>query len=161
MKKQGIFTGITLIGLGAYFLINQLQLPLLSAFQGWPTLFVIFGIALLGQAYSAREYQHIFPGTILFGFGLHFLLIQLSKRWPNNVGMFFFIIAVAFLLSSRKMKSGFIQSLFFFALACIILFSERWSRLFHVVENGITFLWNFWPIGLIISGIYILLIKRK
>jgi hypothetical protein len=161
MKKNGIFSGITLIGLGVYLLIGQLHLPFLRIVQGWPTLLMILGIALLGQAYYAREYQHIFPGMILFGFGLHFLLIQLSKSWPNNIGMLFFIIAVAFLLSSRKMKSGFIQSLLFFALACIVLFSERLSHLFHFFEASITVIWNFWPMILIVFGIYILFLKRK
>ncbi|MBB5324596.1 hypothetical protein HNQ34_001693 [Anoxybacillus tepidamans] len=161
MKKHGIFSGIVLIGLGIYFLSAQLPLPFLKLFQGWPTLLVIFGAALLGQAYSGREYQHIFPGVLLFGFGLHFLLIQSLKSWPNKTGMLFLIVALAFLLSSRKMKSGFVQSLLFFVLAFVMLFSDRFNYFFHIIETSISFVWKFWPLVFIIFGIYILFVKKK
>ncbi|BDG46275.1 MULTISPECIES: DUF5668 domain-containing protein [Parageobacillus] len=161
MKKQTTFSGIILVGLGVYFLANQLHLPPLRFFQDWPALLIVFGTALIAQAYSAREYQHIFPGIVLFGFGLHFLLASWFKRWPNHVGVFFLIIAIAFFFSSRKTKNGLGQSIFFLALAFILLFSERFSHLFHIVETSISSVWKFWPFGLIIVGIYILLIKRK
>jgi hypothetical protein len=161
MKKQATFSGIIFVGLGAYFLANQLHLPLVHLFRDWPALLIILGIAFIGQAYSAREYQHIFPGIVLFGFGLHILLTQWFKSWPNHIGMFFLIIAIAFFISSRKIKSGLGQSIFFLALAFITLFSERFQHLFHIVETRISSVWKFWPFGLIISGIYILLIKRK
>ncbi|ALF11702.1 LiaI-LiaF-like domain-containing protein [Parageobacillus thermoglucosidasius] len=161
MKKQTTFSGIVLVGLGVYFLANQLHLPLLRLFQDWPALLVIFGIAFIAQAYSAREYQYIFPGIVLFGFGLHFFLASWFQRWPNHVGMFFLIIAIAFFFSSRKTKTGLGQSIFFFAFAFILMFSERFSHLFHIVETGISSVWKFWPFGLIIVGVYILWRKRK
>lgn len=150
-----------MVGLGLYFLESQLSLPFLKIFQGWPSLFVIFGAALLGQAYSAREYQHIFSGIVLFGFGIHFLLIQLWKSWPNETGVLFFIVALAFLLSSRKMKTGLMQSLLFFALAFVMLFSERFAHVFHIIETSISFIWKFWPLTFILLGVYILFAKKK
>jgi hypothetical protein len=161
MKKNATFSGIILVGLGVYFLANQLHSPLLHLFQDWPALLIIFGAALIGQAYSAREYQHLFPGIILFGFGLHFLFAHWFKQWPNHIGVFFFIIAIAFFISSRKVKSGLGQSIFFLALAFIMLFSEQFQPLFHIVETSISLTWKLWPLGLILFGIYILLVKRR
>ncbi|WP_027409493.1 LiaF transmembrane domain-containing protein [Anoxybacteroides tepidamans] len=161
MKKNGIFSGIVLIGLGIYFLSSQAPFPFLRLFQGWPALLVIFGIALLAQAYYAREYQHVFPGVMLFGFGLHFILVQLSKSWPNKTGTLFFIVAAAFFLSARKMKAGFIQGLLFLILACIMLFSDRFNHLFLIIQTSISSVWQFWPLLFIIVGIYILFAKKK
>ncbi|MCL6587617.1 MAG: DUF5668 domain-containing protein [Anoxybacillus sp.] len=161
MKKNGMFSGIVLIGLGLYFFASQFSLPFLKFFQGWPALFVIFGVALLGQAYSAREYQHIFSGIVLFGFGIHFLLVQLWKSWPNEMGVLFFIVALAFLLSSRKMKTGLMQGMLFFALSFVMLFSERFTPAFHMIETSISFLWKFWPLAFILFGVYILWTKKK
>jgi Domain of unknown function (DUF5668) len=161
MKKHATFSGIILVGLGVYFLVNQLHSSFSHLFQDWPALLMIFGAALIGQAYSAREYQHLFPGILLFGFGLHILFVHWFKQWPNHIGVFFFIIAIAFFISSRKVKSGLGQSIFFLALAFIMLFSEQFQPLFYIVETGIASIWKFWPLGLILAGIYILLVKRK
>jgi hypothetical protein len=161
MKKQGIFSGIILIGFGLYFLIEQLNMPFLRSFQNWPTLLIIVGLALLGQAYYAKEYQHIFSGIILFGFGLHFHFLHYLKVWPNNIGVFLFIIAIAMLLSSQKMKAGFVHGLLFLILSCVLLFYHRLNEWFNFVESGISILWKFWPVGLIIAGIYLLFIKKR
>ncbi|ANB56036.1 putative membrane protein [Anoxybacillus sp. B7M1] len=161
MKKHGIFSGIVLVGLGIYFLGGQLQLAFLKVFQGWPALLVIFGMALLGQAYYAREYQHIFPGTVLLGFGLHFLLSQLLPIWPKHIGVLFLITSLAFFLSARKTKTGFVQSLLFFILACFMLFSDRFSDFFLLFQTSISSIWRFWPLLLILFGLYILFVKKK
>jgi hypothetical protein len=161
MKKHGIFSGILLVGFGLYFLSEQLNLPFLRSFQSWPTLLIIVGLALLGQAYYAREYQQIFSGTILFGFGLHFHFLQYVKAWPNNIGMLLLIIAIGMLLSSQKTKTGFAYGLLFFILSCALLFYDRINQWFNFVENEISVLWKFWPVGLIITGIYLLFIKKR
>ncbi|ANB61562.1 LiaI-LiaF-like domain-containing protein [Anoxybacteroides amylolyticum] len=161
MKKNGMFSGIVLIGLGLYFFAGQFSLPFFKFFQGWPALFIIFGAALLAQAYSAREYQHLFSGTLLFGFGLQFILVQLWRGWPNEIGVFFLIVALAFLLSARKMKTGLMQSVLFFALSFVILFSERFAHVFHIIETSISFIWKFWPLAFILFGVYILWTKKK
>jgi len=161
MKKQGIFSGIILIGFGLFFLSEQLNLALFHRFHHWSVLLMITGFALLAQAYYAREYQHIFSGFVLFGFGLHFYLLHFLKTWPNNIAMFLFIIAIGLLLSSQKVKHGFVQGIFFLLLACILLFYDRISQWLNVVENGISTLWKFWPLGLIFAGIYLLFMKKR
>jgi hypothetical protein len=161
MKKQGIFSGIILIGFGLYFLSEQLHFPFLRSLQNWPTLLMIVGLALLGQAYYAKEYQQIFSGTILFGFGLHFHFLQYIKVWPNNIGMFLLIIAIGMLLHAQKAKSGFVYGLFFLLLSSAMLFYNRINQWFNFVESGISVLWKFWPVGLIVVGIYLLFIKKR
>lgn len=93
MKKHATFSGIILVGLGVYFLVNQLHSSFSHLFQDWPALLMIFGAALIGQAYSAREYQHLFPGILLFGFDFTFYL-----SIGSNNGQ---IISASFSLSLR------------------------------------------------------------
>jgi putative Mn2+ efflux pump MntP len=161
MKKQGIFSGILFIGFGLYFLSEQLHVPFLRSFQSWPTLLMIVGLALLGQAHYAKEYQQIFAGTILFGFGLRFHFSQYIKGWPNNTGTLLLIIAIGMLLHSQKTKSGFVYGLFFLLLSCALLFYNRINQWFNFVESGVSVLWKFWPAGLIIVGTYLLFIKKR
>lgn len=161
MKNKAAFSGILFIGLGLYFLAAQLSIPFLRLFQGWPALLAICGAALLGQAYSAREYHYVFPGFLLLGFGVELLLAGAFPSWPRGTNMFFFLIALAFLASSRKQKSGAGFGVFFLFLAVVFTFSGRGQPLFQLLQTGLSSVWTFWPLGLIAVGMYVLWAKRK
>lgn len=161
VKNRAAFSGILFIGLGLYFLAGQMAIPLLRFLQGWPALLAICGAALLGQAYSAREYHYVFPGFLLLGFGVELLLASAFPSWPHGANMFFFIIALSFFAGSRKQRSGAGFGAFFLLLAVVLTFSGRGQPLFHLVQTGLSSIWKFWPLGLIVLGIYVLWAKRR
>ncbi|WP_257000940.1 LiaI-LiaF-like domain-containing protein, partial [Terribacillus saccharophilus] len=57
MTKKNAFIGFLLLGIGAYFLLRQLRVPLFVDFYSWPTLLIIIGAALLLHAYLAKDHK--------------------------------------------------------------------------------------------------------
>lgn len=161
MKNQRIFPGIILIGFGAYFYLQQTQLNLFKEFYTWPTLLIIVGVAFLGQAYIANEFEAILPGTILLGFGVHFHVVNKLALWPDHIGAFILIIALGFLLRYQKLGTGLFQGLLFLALAGLLLFYDKIASWFGLIENGVSLAWKFWPAVLIVIGVYLLFKKEN
>ena len=162
MKNQQIFPGIILIGFGAYFLLQQTGITIFQQFFTWPTLLIIVGIAFLGQGYSANEYEAILPGVIMAGFGLHFHLVGKVSFWPSNtIGMLILIISIGFFLRFQRTNSGLFQAFLFLILAVLLLYYDKITAYFDLLQNGMSFVWKFWPALLIVVGIYFLLKKKK
>jgi hypothetical protein len=161
MKKQGVFPGIILIGIGLYFLLNQLHFPALKMFYSWPTILIIIGVAFLAQAYTSRDYQNIVPGFILAGIGAHFHLINLVAIWPDHWAMFTLIIGIAFLLRYQQTKTGVFPGLLLLVLSIFALFYHEVIGWLGWIGSIVQIVETYWPIGLIIAGIYLLFIKRK
>ncbi|GLB58397.1 LiaI-LiaF-like domain-containing protein [Cytobacillus sp. NCCP-133] len=161
MKNQRIFPGIILIGFGAYFFLQQTNFSALLPFYTWPTLLVIVGAAFLFQAYGARDYESILPGVILTGFGLHFHVVNRLEIWPDHIGIFILIIALGFLLRHQKTGTGLFQGILLLILAAMLLFYDRVIEWMGLLENGVSTAWRFWPILLMLIGLYFLIIKKK
>lgn len=161
MKKQSIFPGIILIGIGTYFLLQQLNITIINGFFTWQTLIIIIGVALLVQAYSGNDPSNILPGVILVGFGIHFHSANLLSFWPNHFGMLILIIAIGFLLRYVKTKTGLFQGLLLLFISFLILYYDRFIQSLSFLENGFSFIIKFWPVILIVSGCYLLFIKKK
>jgi len=162
MKNQRIFPGIILIGFGAYIFLQQAGITIFQQFFTWPTLLIIIGLAFLGQGYSANDSEAILPGVIMTGFGLHFHLAGHAAFWPDNtIGMLILIISIGFFLRYQKTKSGLFQSALFFILAILLLFYDKIAENLGLLQNGMNFIWKFWPAFLIVVGIYFLLKKKK
>jgi hypothetical protein len=161
MKNQKIFPGIILIGFGAYFFMQQSGITVFEKFYTWPTLLMIVGLAFLGQGYIAKDYEAILPGVILLGFGVHFHVVGHLAFWPNQIGTFILIIAIGFFLRYQKTKNGLFQSILFLVLALLSLFYSRVASYLGLLENSVSIAWKFWPIILIVLGIYFLFIKKK
>ncbi|GMB07441.1 LiaI-LiaF-like domain-containing protein [Thermolongibacillus altinsuensis] len=158
MKKRGIFSGILLTGFGLYFLFERLSLfPMLHT---WPTLLLIIGIALLGQAYIGKEYANILAGIVLVGLGSHFHLITLFPAWPNDISMFVLIIAIGLLFQYQKTKQALLPTILFFLLAAAFLFSNQLKNATNLFTTGIESLLNFWPLAFIVLGLYLLFVKK-
>ncbi|MBU8916651.1 hypothetical protein BGM25_11500 [Bacillus sp. FJAT-29953] len=162
MKSQRIFPGIILIGFGAYFLLQQIGMTLFPAFFTWPTLMIIVGIAFLGQSYSGNDSEAVLPGVIMTGFGLHFHLAGHVSFWPQNtIGMLILIISIGFFLRFQKTGSGLFQAFLFLIVAVLLLFYDKIAGYFGLLQNGMSLVWKFWPVLLILIGIYFLFKKKK
>ncbi|MCQ6278287.1 LiaI-LiaF-like domain-containing protein [Bacillus sp. EB600] len=160
MKNQRIFPGIILIGVGAYFFLQQTSITMMPQLFTWPTLMLIIGIAFLGQGYIGKDYEAILPGVILVGFGLYFHVLNQYAFWSNQVGSFVLIVALGCLLRYQKTHSGLFQAVLFLILSIILLFYDKISTYFGLLQNGVSMVWKFWPLVLIGIGFF-LLYKRK
>ena len=161
MRNQRFFPGIILIGFGAYFFLEQSNIPVLQPYFTWPSLLMIIGIAFLFQGYGTKEYHAILPGVILTGFGLHFHVVNRLEIWPDHIGIFILILALGLMLQHQKTGSGLFQGLLFLLLSILLLFYDRVIVWFGLLENGVSKVWKFWPVSLIFIGGYLLFIKKK
>lgn len=161
MKKQGVFPGIILIGIGLYFLLEQLHFSAFKLFYSWPTILIIIGVAFLAQAYTSREYQNIVPGFILTGIGAHFHFITLVDHWPDHWAMFTLIIGLAFILRYKQTKSGLLPGVILILLSIIVLFYHEVIGWLSWIGTFVQFIEKYWPVALIVAGFYLLFIKRK
>ncbi|NQD65099.1 hypothetical protein HP456_04120 [Bacillus haikouensis] len=161
MKQQRIFPGFILIGFGLYFYLQQKNIVLFQEFFTWPTLLMIVGTAFLGQGYGARDYEAILPGTILVGFGLHFHVVNKLEIWPDHMGTFILIISLGFLLRYQKTRNGLFQGILFLTLSIILLFYDKVGGYLGLIEGQVGSAWEFWPIVIIVIGVYLLFIRKK
>ncbi|TLS39214.1 LiaI-LiaF-like domain-containing protein [Pseudalkalibacillus caeni] len=159
MKKQGVFLGILLIGIGSFFLLENFNVPYMDQLASWPLILIIIGFAFLFQAFLVKEYQNIFPGIILIGLGVHFFALNSLPFWPNSWGMYTLIVSLAFLFTYYKTKKG---GLFTgMALLIISLFELLYTGFQLWLQTTFNFIGELWPIILIAFGIYLIWFKKK
>ena len=158
MKRQGIFPGVLLIGVGLIFLLQNYSIPYINTIFTWPSILLIIGLAFLFQAYIGKDYHSIFTGVLLVGLGIHFHGLQLFSFWPNHWAMFTMIIGLAFLFRySKTKKDGFIPGIILLLISLIAFFYTGFIDLFGSFYSYVD---SFWPIALIIAGVYLLFFKK-
>ncbi|GAA5416258.1 hypothetical protein Pryu01_01290 [Paraliobacillus ryukyuensis] len=160
MRKQHSLTAFLLIGIGAYFLLRQLKLPIITDFYSWPTLLIILGVAFLLHAYIGKDYDKLFPGAILLGFGIHFHGLNHYGFWIDHWGIYTLIVGVAFMIRFQKTKTGLLPGLLLIILSIFAVFVSNKPSWFHWINSFMALLESFWPVALVALGVY-LLIKRK
>lgn len=160
MKKQHAFAAYILIGIGIYFLIRQLNLALFANFYSWPTFLIIIGIAFLIHSYSAKEFQNIFTGVLLLGLGIHFHGLENYSFWLDHWAVYALIVGVAFLFRFLKTRSGLIPGVVLIGIALLMIFSVTLPEWFQWIYGVADFLETFWPVALIVVGIYLLRFKK-
>lgn len=156
MKKQHLFTAYLLIGIGIYFLIKQLDLAAFRNFYNWPTLLMIVGIAFLLHHYTVKEKQNIFTGVLLLGLGIHFHGLQNYDFWYNHWSIYTLIVGMAFLVRFFTTKKGFVPSVILIGISLLMIFSVTLPEWFQGIYGIIDFIETFWPVVLIVIGIYLL-----
>jgi hypothetical protein len=75
--------------------------------------------------------------------------------------MLILIISLGFFLRFQKTSKGLFQAFLFLILAVLLLFYNQMAGYFGILQNGISFIWKFWPVLLIVVGIYFILKKKK
>jgi hypothetical protein len=161
MKKQRIFPGIILLGFGIYFFWQQANITFFAEFMTWPTLIMIVGIAFLSQGYGGKDYDAILPGVILTGFGFHFHVVNRFSIWPDLVAALVLFIALGSILRYQKTGNGLFQGILFLALAGLMIFYNKIVGWFGLLTNQVDSVFQYWPILMIIIGVYLLFFKRK
>ncbi|WP_046174152.1 hypothetical protein [Domibacillus indicus] len=156
MNGQRIFPGILLIGFGLYFFLQHSAFTWIKPYLGWPALLLITGFAFLAQGLKS-DGNHILPGVVLTGFGLHFYVVDFLGWWAHETGVFILIIAVGFFIQHQKTGSGLLNGILFLLLASVILFYETIKQWF----SPIGLVWQFWPLILIAAGGYLLFVQKN
>jgi len=160
MKKQHALSAYVLIGLGIYFLIQQLNLTFFQQFYSWPTFLMIIGIAFLIYSYSAREYQHIFTGVLLLALGIHFHGLENYSFWFDHWSAYALIVGIAFFIRFIKTRSGLIPAAILIGISLLMIFSVTLPAWFNWIYGVADFLETFWPVALIAIGLYLLKFKK-
>jgi hypothetical protein len=153
MKSQGIFPGTILIGLGVFFLLKQWAIPFVDQLYSWPSILIVLGLAFFLQAIIGKDASSYFPSVILLGLGSHFHAIGYFSFWPNEWGVYTLIIGIAFLVRYQKTKKdGLFLGILFVFISILGLFSTGYISF---VGTIVGFIESFWPIVLIIIGLYL------
>jgi hypothetical protein len=160
VKKQNALPAYILIGIGIFFLLRQLKLPIITDFYSWQTIIIIIGLALLIHSYTSKSYHNLFSGSILLGIGIHLHGIQHYDFWIDHWAVYPLIIGIAFLVRRTKVKQGLFPGVILTAVSILLIFSVSLPPWLDWVYQVIDTLEQFWPVVLILIGLY-LLMKRK
>lgn len=159
MKRQHSFAAYILIGIGIYFLLRELKIPIITDFYSWPTLLIIIGIALLIHSYTSKDYQHLLSGTIVMGIGIHFHGLTHYNFWIDHWAIYPLIIGIAFIVRALRTKKGMLTGILISAVSILLIFSIQLPAAFNWVYDLTSLLERFWPLILIGVGLYWL--KKK
>ncbi|WP_156291210.1 LiaI-LiaF-like domain-containing protein [Oceanobacillus salinisoli] len=159
MKKQNSLIAYVLIGIGLFFLLRQLKIPIITNFYSWQTVLIIIGLILLFHSYSYRNYQHLFSGTVVLGLGIHFHGLEQYHFWIDHWAIYVLIIGIAFFIKASKTKKGYFTGILLIGFSVFMIFSNTLSIYFYWVYDVMEFMETFWPVILVIIGIYML--KKK
>lgn len=160
MKKQNAFTAYILIGIGSYFLLEQLNLPFLSNLYSWPTLLMIVGIAILLHSYTTKDFQNLFSGVVILGLGIHFHGLMNYSFWIDHWAVYLLIIGLAFIVRFIPTKNGLLIGILLIGISIIMIFSLSVPDWFHWIFTITNTLEKFWPVVIIALGIYLLRKKK-
>ncbi|GAA0601330.1 hypothetical protein GCM10009001_17550 [Virgibacillus siamensis] len=159
MKKRNTFAAYLLIGVGIFFLLRKLEIPIITDFYSWPTLLIIIGLALLLYSYTTNDYQHLFSGTLILGIGIHFHGMTHYEFWIDHWAVYLLIVGIAFIVRAIRTRKGFVMGVILIGLAIMFIFSFKLPGKFDWVYDITAVLESFWPLFLIGLGVYWL--KKK
>ncbi|MFB4165390.1 hypothetical protein ACE1TI_16660 [Alteribacillus sp. JSM 102045] len=160
MKKQSIFYGILLAGIGLLLFIQTWNLSVPAQWLEWPTILLIIGLAFTAEALTSRASLSFLPGILLLMIGIHLHLTRLFSEWPDHPGMYGAFVGVAILMDYLKTKSsGWFSGLLLLAAGSAYFFDEELYRI-----TGSTILsqaFRFAPFVLLGIGIYLAVFKKR
>lgn len=159
MRTQNPLLAYILIGIGVFFLLRELKLPIITDFYSWQTLLIIIGLAFLIHSYRSRSYQHIFTGILILGIGIHLHGSAHYHFWIDHWAVYLIIIGLAFIIRYFKTKSGFLPGIAFLAIGVLFIYSTAFHSYFYWIYDVIALVERYWPIALIILG-FVLLRKK-
>jgi membrane-bound ClpP family serine protease len=154
MKKQNPLLAYILIGIGLFFLLRELKIPIITDFYSWQTLLIVVGAAFLIHSYRSKSYEHIFTGVFILGIGIHLHGVAHYDFWIDHWGMYLVIIGLAFLFRYFKTKTGLLPGTFFLVIGLLLIYSQQFNQYFYWVHDLVSIVERFWPILLIILGFY-------
>jgi hypothetical protein len=157
-NRGSIVAGIVLIGLGLWFLAEQMGMRLPELSTLWPAFLIIFGLASLISYFADRNPERVFFGVAGPLLGAFFFAITLGPLEWRDLGVYWPVFILIFSLASvaqwiatpanRNLLSqaavGLLIGLFFLAY--------NLNLLNRVLAQQIL---AFWPLILIVLGLIV------
>ena len=155
--NRSLLPGIILIVIGALLLLNQTSVISVSWYELYPVLFIIIGGALIISGIYHKKHGAVFWGTNLFLLGVFFFLrnydiipyLFMDELWPVFLIIFGISFLALFIVNPADwgvlVPAGF---LLFFGLIFL-------ARNLHM-ESLKDWLFDYWPMILIVVGAYII-----
>ena len=155
--------GIALIVFGTALLLNKLDLISVQFNHIFWPLMMLLGIAGVSKGYTRNRRGKIFGGTVLFLYSLFFFLRSLDSLDLHR----YMFIPATFLIFGIAFVMMYLHNIRdWFLLIPAVLFCGI-GILFIMTELGYLYRWEvweavhlYWPIGLILLGIAIILRRR-
>lgn len=162
-KRSSIIGGLILISVGVFFLLIQTFPALASIFNPalyWPLIILaVGGFFLLGAVLGNAPLA--VPGAIISGIGLLLTYQNFSGNWgswayawaliPGFVGIGLIIMALLDKEQAQETRAGYILILISFVLFIF----------FGGFLGGLEILGNWWPLLLIVAGVFLLIRRGK
>lgn len=161
MAKQNSFIGILLICLGGYLLLQQVNIALLEPFHTWPSILMIVGGSLVVHCYLEKNFHNLMIATLILGLGIHFHGLMHYDFWINHWAMYPLIVGASLVIRSLRTKKGFLLGALFIGFSVLMIFSVQMPEWFNVFYSGFDYIEAFWPLLLVLAGIYCLRKKPK
>jgi hypothetical protein len=153
MKLNDNIVAIAFIFFGILFLLDKFDVISFKFSLVWPVIIIFIGIGFWGAFYNDRKrYGYTMPAAIITVYGLMFLFCTITGwyymrfLWPGFLigpGLGFYFLYVL----GGKDKGLLIPAIILIGLGFIFLFST--------IE-----LFNWWPVILILIGIYLIVRSR-
>jgi hypothetical protein len=162
-RKRFPWIGVILIVAGGAMLVNRLGIFQIGySYIVW-SLVMIFGVVEVGRGFSSSNSGRIFFGTVLFLYGLYFLLRAtdyVELRGHMFIPATFIIVGFAFIMTYLNN----VREWAFLIPATILM---GLGAAYILSETGYLYPWEvremvrmYWPVGLILIGLAILFRRR-
>ena len=162
-KNSTHWFALVLIALGILLLLQRLGAISFGFHQVlWP-LVMLFGLVRVAQGFSLSKRGRIFSGTLLFMYGLFFLLrfsdyidIRLRMFLPASLLIFGIALLMLFLDDAREWELLIPALLLFGTGSAFVLTELGYLDQFEVWDA----VHRYWPLGLILVGLAIIFRRR-
>jgi hypothetical protein len=151
LKRPALLPGLILLGLGVYFLLKQLNIVEQGHILSWPLILIIIGLSFMICSFSGWDRMLILPGGILLALGVHFLGLHAWSFWPTHWSLFPGAVGIGFVLVYIRTKE-----VSFLIPAGVLL---ALPTVFYVFD-GLHMLQEWWPVVLILVGVFLLFRRR-
>lgn len=159
MREFRYFTCTILIGFGFFYLLRSIDFPLFQPYYSWATLSIILGLAFLLQSRFGGQADFLLPGVFFTGYGLHQYIAGKLAYWPGEQVVIFLLFGLGFLLIYLKKGVGKGAGILFIIISALLIFYEKILD-FLGISNYAETVSTYWPVALILIGLYILYKKK-
>ncbi|MRX74224.1 hypothetical protein GJU40_19055 [Bacillus lacus] len=161
MRRASAFSAFALTGTGIYFLIQNMELQLFENQHSWQVFIMIIGGAFLFHSFRDKDTAFLLPGLLLTGFGGYFLLLGKVSWLPSFPAALLLISGVSLLAAGAKQKSGYQNGMLLVLLGTFLYFFTGIVNWLVSISPQLAAVEKYWPIPLIITGFYLLFLKRR
>lgn len=160
MRSRQALPGIILILLGVYYLSRQFNfsLPYTDILLTWQSILFLIGLVLSWQGFSNKDDNRMFSGIVLLGLGTLFHGIHTFGYWEYQWPYFTLIISLAFFMKYFVSKrDGMTPGITLLLISLGALFLPG------IIEGyrNLSGVETYWPIALIIIGVYLLFFRKR